>query len=45
MNKIFAAEAENLQLVEHVWFVDAAEERMLRGGAAAPKPTGRLKND
>jgi len=45
MNKIFAAEAENLQIVEHVWFVDAAEERMLRGGAAAPKTAGRLKKD
>ena len=46
MNKIFAAEAENMQLVEHVWFVDQAEERMLRGGAAAPKPaSGRLKKE
>ena len=36
-NKIFAAEAENFNLVEHTWFLDAAEERLLkekRGGAA-----------
>ncbi len=39
MNKIFAAELENLQLIEHKWFVDAAEERLLRGGAAADKKT------
>lgn len=45
MNKIFAAEAENLQLVEHMWFIDAAEDRMLRGPAAASKGAGRPKKD
>merc|ERR1712050_235301 len=46
MNKIFAAEAENLQLVEHTWFVDNAEEKLLRGASGAPKLLhGRLKKD
>ena len=35
MGKIFAAEAEFLQIVEHSWFLDAAEERLLKGKAAA----------
>jgi hypothetical protein len=43
MNKIFAAEAENLQMIDHnTKFLDAAEERVLKaraGGAA------RLKRD
>ena len=34
MGKIFAAEAEFLQIVEHTWFLDAAEERLLKGKAA-----------
>lgn len=43
MNKIFAAEAENIQMVEHTWFLDGAEERLLRPAA---KPVGgRLKKD
>jgi hypothetical protein len=29
-SKIFAAEKENLQLVNHVWAVDGIEERMLK---------------
>mgnify|MGYP007048908486 CR=1 FL=1 len=32
--KLFAAEAENMQIVEHVWFLDAAEERLLKGKTA-----------
>merc|ERR1719240_904344 len=45
MNKIFAAEAENLTIVEHTWFLDASEERLLKaagreaaaaGGGAKP---------
>lgn len=44
MNKIFAAEAENIQLVEHTWFLDGAEERLLRGGAGgAPGKPALLK--
>jgi hypothetical protein len=39
--KIFAAEAENMQIIEHQWFLDGAEERLLKGktsttAAAAP---------
>ncbi|KAL3916612.1 MAG: hypothetical protein SGPRY_006744 [Prymnesium sp.] len=45
MNKIFGAEAENLQLVEHSWFLDGAEERMLRGNQASVKTAPRLKSE
>lgn len=43
MNKIFSAEAENLQIVEHVWFLDGAEERLLRASSGTSK--GRAKTD
>ena len=33
MNKIFAAEVENMSLIEHTWILDGVEERLLRGGA------------
>jgi len=33
--KLYAAEAENMQIVEHVWFLDGAEERLLKGKVAA----------
>jgi len=51
MGKLFAAEAENMQIVEHVWYLDAAEERLLKGGvggragANATKPAARKKRD
>ena len=52
MSKLFAAEAENMQIVEHNWFLDAAEERLLRGdlkagsaSAATAKPAGSKKRD
>ena len=32
--KLYAAEAENMQIVDHVWFLDAAEERLLKGKSA-----------
>jgi len=35
MGKLFQAEAENMQIVDHVWFLDAAEERLLKGKAVA----------
>jgi hypothetical protein len=35
MGKLFAAEAENMQIVEHKWFLDAAEERLLQSEAKA----------
>ena len=34
MGKIFAAEAEYMQIVEHKWFLDAAEERLLKSKTA-----------
>ena len=34
-SKLFVAESEMLQIVEHVWFLDAAEERLLKGLANA----------
>merc|ERR1719453_1263060 len=34
MGKLFAAESENMQIVEHKWFLDAAEERLLQSEAA-----------
>jgi len=55
--KLYAAEAENMQIVEHVWFLDAAEERLLKsksattstgaaaGAGAAAKPGARKKRD
>ena len=48
MAKLFAAEAENMQIVEHQWFLDAAEERLLKGeakaaAAAAPTKSARAK--
>ena len=30
MNKIYAAEMENMQIIEHKWALDGAEERLLR---------------
>jgi len=49
MNKIFAAEAENMQLVEHTWFLDGAEERLLKvappSAGAAAKPARLKKTD
>ncbi len=51
MGKLFQAEAENMQIVEHVWFLDAAEERLLKGkptavgGPADSKPPVRKKKD
>ena len=44
MQKLFAAEAENMQIVEHTWFLDAAEERLLKA-AAVSKPAGSKKRD
>ena len=35
MGKLYAAEAENMQIVEHVWFLDAAEQRLLKGKTAS----------
>lgn len=35
MGKLFAAEAENLQIVDHTWFLDAAEERLLNPNSKA----------
>ena len=45
MGKIFAAEAENLQLVEHSWFLDGAEERLVKGQQRSPTadPTTKKK--
>ena len=44
MGKIFAAEAENLQIVEHNFFLNHAEERLLKAAAAAESAGGgRLK--
>ena len=51
MGKLFQAEAENMQIVDHVWFLDAAEERLLKGkptavgGPADSKPPARKKKD
>ena len=42
MGKLFAAEAENMQIVEHVWFLDAAEERLLKGKAASTASAAAL---
>jgi len=39
--KIFAAEAENLQIVEHNWLLSGAEDRLVKGAAPSQKP----KND
>ena len=44
MGKIFAAEAENLQLVEHAWFLDGAEERLLKGNQRAALAADKKKN-
>ena len=44
MGKIFAAEAENLQLVEHAWFLDGAEERLLKGNQRAAMAADKKKN-
>ena len=42
MNKIFSAEAENLQMIDHnSKFLDAAEERVLKARAGV----ARLKRD
>ena len=38
--KIFAAESENLTLVEHNWFLDGAEDRLLKGAAGGAKAGG-----
>ena len=56
MGKLFAAEAENLAIVDHAWFLDGAEERLLNpnakhganktaAGSTAPKPAARKKRD
>ena len=52
MQKLFAAEAENMQIVDHNWFLDASEDRLLKGSSAAaatpgsaPKPAARKKRD
>jgi hypothetical protein len=44
MGKLFAAEAENMQMVDHVWFLDAAEERLLKS-SSGPKPASSKKKD
>lgn len=45
MGKIFAAEAENLQIVEHTWFLDAAEERLVKAaGRAVVDAPGAVKS-
>ena len=36
--KIFAAEAENLQIVEHNWLLAGAEDRLVKGAATSQKP-------
>ena len=33
-NKLYAAEAENLQITKHKFHLSAAEEKLLRGGKA-----------
>ena len=35
MGKLFAAEAENLAIVDHAWFLDGAEERLLNANSKA----------
>ena len=40
MGKLFSAEAENMQIVEHQWFLDGAEERLLKGKAGAVATAG-----
>merc|ERR1719498_1512142 len=36
--KIFTAEAENLQIVEHNWLLAGAEERLIKSASASQKP-------
>jgi len=47
MGKLFAAEAENMQIVEHTWFLDAAEERLLKsaGASGVAKPLASKKRE
>lgn len=42
MNKLFATEVENMQMVEHCWMLAGAEEKLLRGNATT-KAKARAK--
>ena len=43
--KIFAAESENLQIVEHSFLLDGAEDRLLKGASTPGKSTRAKKAD
>jgi len=45
MGKIFQAEAENMQIVEHKWFLEAAEERLLKGAKSGGASTADKKHN
>eukprot|EP00322_Chrysochromulina_rotalis_P007058 CAMPEP_0115865602 /NCGR_PEP_ID=MMETSP0287-20121206/19807_1 /TAXON_ID=412157 /ORGANISM="Chrysochromulina rotalis, Strain UIO044" /LENGTH=258 /DNA_ID=CAMNT_0003320121 /DNA_START=37 /DNA_END=813 /DNA_ORIENTATION=+ len=45
MGKMFQQQAESMQIVDHVWFLDAAEERLLKAAGGAAKPAARKKKD
>lgn len=44
MAKLFAAESENMQIVEHTWFLDAAEERLLKAAHPGKAPAAKKRD-
>ena len=45
MGKIFQAEAENMQIVEHKWFLEGAEERLLKAAKSGGVSTADKKHN
>ena len=45
MGKLFEAEAENMQIVDHTWSLDAAEERLLKSAGGAKSAARKKKDD